>query len=62
MIKITVEEGRAAIESPYNPQFVSRIKKMGGKWDSIRKVWTALSMCCGDRAPVSSLVILLETC
>lgn len=40
MIKITVEEGRAAIESPYNPQFVSRIKKMGGKWDSIRKVWT----------------------
>lgn len=40
-IKITVtEDNRAAIKSPYNPDFVSRIKKMGGKWDRSNKVWT----------------------
>ena len=40
-IKITVtEDNRAAIQSPYNPDFVSRIKKMGGRWDSSNKVWT----------------------
>lgn len=37
-IKITEKDGRASIESPYNPNFVSRIKKMGGKWDG--KSWT----------------------
>lgn len=41
LIKITIgKDNRAAIESPYNPTFVDRIKKMGGKWDAGRKVWT----------------------
>jgi hypothetical protein len=40
MIKITVKEGRAFIVSPYNPNFTSRIKRMGGKWDSARKMWS----------------------
>ncbi len=33
------EDGKIAIDSPYNPNFVSKIKVMGGRWDSERRVW-----------------------
>ena len=39
-MKITnLGNGRIAIDSPYNPDFVRRIKKAGGKWDPANKVW-----------------------
>lgn len=39
MIKITIDGDSARIESPYNPDFVNRVKKMGGKWSAEGKVW-----------------------
>ncbi|TAH58204.1 MAG: hypothetical protein EWM48_02045 [Sphaerochaeta sp.] len=38
--KIIEANGKAQIVSPYNPEFVDKIKKMGGRWDSAAKVWT----------------------
>jgi len=38
--KIIEANGKAQIVSPYNPEFVDKIKKLGGRWDSAAKVWT----------------------
>jgi len=38
--KIIEANGKAQIVSPYNPEYVDKIKKMGGRWDSAAKVWT----------------------
>ncbi len=39
-MKITnMGNGRIAIDSPYNPEFVRRIKGAGGKWDGQSKTW-----------------------
>jgi hypothetical protein len=39
-MKITnLDNGKIAIETPYNPEFVSRIKKAGGKWNPSNKTW-----------------------
>lgn len=38
MIK-TVDE-KAAVYTPYNPAFVSKIKLLGGRWDPAEKCWT----------------------
>ena len=41
MLRIAVENGRAKVYTPYNPDFVSQIKTIGGhKWDSTEKCWT----------------------
>lgn len=34
-----VSGGRIAIETPYNPEFVERVKVMGGRWDREERVW-----------------------
>lgn len=39
-MKITpMENGRIAVDTPYNPEFVRRIKQAGGRWDASRRVW-----------------------
>jgi hypothetical protein len=39
-VKITnIGSGKVAVESPYNPEFVSKIKKAGGRWNSSNKTW-----------------------
>ncbi|WP_461369019.1 hypothetical protein [Candidatus Darwinibacter acetoxidans] len=39
-MKITnLGNGRIAIDSPYNPSFVSKIKKAGGKWNASNRTW-----------------------
>jgi hypothetical protein len=39
-VKITnIGNGKVAVESPYNPEFVSRVKKAGGRWNSRNKTW-----------------------
>lgn len=40
-MKITVKlsDGIAYIDSPYNPEFVSRIKNCGGRWDMSTRTW-----------------------
>lgn len=39
-IKVTQNEDISLIDSPYNGDFVSAIKKIGGaKWDKTKKVW-----------------------
>lgn len=37
--RIDIDSGKALITSPYNPDFVKRVKLMGGKWDAGRRVW-----------------------
>lgn len=39
MFKIDVVDNAAYITTPYNPEFVGRIKAMGGKWDASGKRW-----------------------
>lgn len=40
-MKITpTGSGKIAIETPYNRDFVTRIKQAGGRWDASRRVWT----------------------
>ena len=38
-IAITSEGGRIYIDTPYNPDFVTRIKALGARWDAGRKQW-----------------------
>lgn len=42
MMKISeTDNGRAEIYTPYSPEFVNRIRMIGGaKWDSAKKCWT----------------------
>ncbi|WP_333813829.1 hypothetical protein [Muricomes intestini] len=40
-LRITVENGKASVFTPYNSGFVSRIKGIGGaKWNPSNKCWT----------------------
>lgn len=36
---ITARDGKAAVTTPYNPDFVRRVKALGGKWDSSSRTW-----------------------
>ena len=38
--KITIENERAIIVTPYNADFVSRIKLMNGRWNASQRCWT----------------------
>ena len=40
MIKIeSLENGKIALLTPYNPEFVTRIKATGARWDANSKAW-----------------------
>lgn len=40
-IKITkVADNKIEVRTPYNPQFVSKIKTAGARWNAIDKAWT----------------------
>jgi hypothetical protein len=39
-MKITnLGNGKIAVDTPYNPSFVSKIKKAGGKWNASNRTW-----------------------
>jgi len=38
-IKITEINGKIAINAPYNPEYVTKIKAAGAKWDAAGKTW-----------------------
>lgn len=38
-IQVEVKNGKAYIASPYNVEFVRRIKLSGGKWSAASKRW-----------------------
>lgn len=72
MINVEIVNGKALISSPYNADFVTRIKKCGGRWDSAKRVWainaealeaarTAMMDVYGetDEAPSGELVTLV---
>lgn len=41
MLKISINGEKANIYTPYHPEFVTKIKKLGGaKWDGLEKCWT----------------------
>lgn len=40
-MKLTVNgNGQLIIDTPYNPDFVKRVKVIGARWDGSKKVWT----------------------
>ena len=39
MINVEIANGKAYITSPYNTDFVARVKKCGGRWDGAKRVW-----------------------
>lgn len=39
MIRVTIKDNKAYIETPYNKLFIEKVKGLGGKWDSYEKVW-----------------------
>lgn len=55
-MKITsIGNGKIAIETPYNPEFVRRIKKAGGRWNAGNKTWE-----CDERSIESVRTIMRE--
>jgi len=55
-MKITnLGNGRIAIDTPYNPEFVRRIKKAGGRWNAGKKVWE-----CDERSTDAVRAIMRE--
>jgi len=38
-IRIMCKDGRACLKSPYNPEFVKRVKLMGGRWNPDGQYW-----------------------
>lgn len=37
--EIIIENGKANIRSPYNPDFVKRVKALGGRWSAANRTW-----------------------
>ena len=55
-MKITnLKNGKISIETPYNPEFVRRIKRAGGKWNPNNKTWE-----CDERSIDAVRVIMRE--
>ena len=45
-MKITIIDTAAYLDTPYNPEFVSQIKNIGGaRWDSSRREWKIPAAC-----------------
>ena len=38
--EIKIADGKAAIYTPYNADFVSQIKLLGGRWNPLERCWT----------------------
>lgn len=38
-ITVTTENGKTSIRSPYDTDFVSKVKALGGRWDASTKTW-----------------------
>ena len=38
--EIKIDDGKAKVFTPYNAEFVSRIKLLGGRWNASKKCWT----------------------
>jgi len=38
-VNLTVANGQVKVQTPYNAEFVTKAKNLGGKWDSLSKSW-----------------------
>ncbi len=38
-VNLTVNNGQVKVQTPYNAEFVTKAKNLGGKWDSLSKSW-----------------------
>jgi len=38
-VKLTVNNGQVKVQTPYNAEFVTKAKNLGGKWDTLSKSW-----------------------
>lgn len=39
-IRVEIEDGKAKLYTPYNKDFIEKIKGFGGKWDGRARAWT----------------------
>lgn len=39
-LTVTIENGNVCVNAPFNSDFTSRAKRLGGRWDSIARTWT----------------------
>ncbi len=39
MIQVSRENGKVVVSSPYNRDFITGARRLGGRWDSDRRVW-----------------------
>lgn len=39
-VTVTTENGKTSVTSPFDAEFVSKAKTIGGKWDGANKAWT----------------------
>lgn len=40
--EIKISDGKASVFTPYNAEFISRIKLLGGRWNPSQKCWTVV--------------------
>ena len=38
-VNLTVNNGQVKVQTPYNAEFVTKAKNLGGKWDTLSKSW-----------------------
>ena len=38
-VNLTVANGQVKVQTPYNAEFVTKAKNLGGKWDTLSKTW-----------------------
>ena len=38
-VNLTVNNGQVKVQTPYNAEFVTKAKNLGGKWDTLSKTW-----------------------
>ena len=38
--EIKINDGKASVFTPYNTEFISRVKLLGGRWNPSAKCWT----------------------
>lgn len=39
-ITVTTKNGKTSVKSPFDPDFVTQAKTIGGRWDAANKAWT----------------------
>lgn len=60
--EIIIENGKANIRSPYNPDFVKRVKALGGRWSAANRTWQVREEAIeAAREPTATVTVVVKT-